>query len=479
MTINEQHSYAEAIMDADTICAPATAPGGAIAVVRVSGPRAIDVAASVCRDRAGKKQQASLLTAPSHTVHFCTIVEQETLIDEVLVTLFRTPHSYTGEDSVEISCHGSRYIVQRILDLLVQHGCRMANPGEFTQRAFVNGKMDLSQAEAVADLIASSSAASHRMAMSQLRGDFSRELSQLREQLLHLTTLLELELDFSEEDVEFADRAELLSVATRIETHITRLTESFKTGQAVKQGIPVAIVGKTNVGKSTLLNCLLHDERAIVSDIHGTTRDTIEEVTTMQGVQFRFIDTAGLRQTDDSIEQIGINRTYQAIRQAAIVLWVIDRQPETEEIATMREQTEGKSVVTVFNKMDLHASADGDGFSLSSCSDAVRSFSTVVPISAQFGTNLPVLEQTIYEQTHLPSLSDTDIVVTNLRHYEALTRALADIRSVIAALNSGIPGDLIAQDLRQCLHHLAVITGGEITSDEVLGSVFRNFCVGK
>ena len=463
-------------MNTDTICALATAPGGAIAIIRISGPKAIEIATSICYNKSGSAHQKSLLTASSHSTHFCTIYDQNTLIDEVLVSIFRTPHSYTGEDSVEISCHGSRYIIQCIFDLLIQRGCRLANPGEFTQRAFINGKMDLTQAEAVADLIASTSAASHRMAISQLRGDFSRQLSQLREQLLHLTTMLELELDFSEEDVEFADRTELLSVASRIETHIIQLTNSFKTGQAVKQGIPVAIIGKTNVGKSTLLNRLLHDERAIVSDIHGTTRDTIEEVTTIHGVQFRFIDTAGLRQTEDRIEQIGINRTHQAISQATIILWVIDQKPTVDEIANIKEQTKGKTVITVLNKVDL---TDNEVFQQLSNSESIASFSSIVPISAQFDINIATLEQMISEQIDLSYLFDTDVIITNTRHYEALMESLTDIHNVISALNQKLPGDLIAQDLRQCLHHLAVITGGEITSDEVLGSVFSNFCVGK
>ena len=341
----------------------------------------------------------------------------------------------------------------------------MALPGEYTQRAFLNGKMDLSQAEAVADLIASNSVASHRMAMSQLRGDFSKALAQLRDQLLRLTSLLELELDFSEEDVEFADRSELLLLSQQIESHISRMADSFHTGQALRQGIPVAIVGKTNVGKSTLLNRLLHDERAIVSEIHGTTRDTIEDVTTIQGVQFRFIDTAGLRQTNDTIEMIGIDRTYQAISKARIILWIIDQEPSLSEVQEIKKRCEDKALLIIRNKADL----------------SPHSTSTIVDlhISAKHDADLSALETAIFQSADLPDLSETDVLVTNARHYEALTEALNDIRRVISALRQGLPNDLIAQDLRQCLHHLAIITGGEITSDEVLGSIFQNFCVGK
>ena len=448
----------ETTIRTDTICALATASGGAIAVIRVSGDEAISIVDSIC--------SKSIETLPANRVCFTHIKdENNSIIDEVLVSIFRTPHSYTGEDSVEISCHGSTYIINNILSLLVEHGCRMALPGEYTQRAFLNGKMDLSQAEAVADLIASNSVASHRMAMSQLRGDFSKALAQLRDQLLRLTSLLELELDFSEEDVEFADRSELLLLSQQIESHISRMADSFHTGQALRQGIPVAIVGKTNVGKSTLLNRLLHDERAIVSEIHGTTRDTIEDVTTIQGVQFRFIDTAGLRQTNDTIEMIGIDRTYQAISKARIILWIIDQEPSLSEVQEIKKRCEDKALLIIRNKADL----------------SPHSTSTIVDlhISAKHDADLSALETAIFQSADLPDLSETDVLVTNARHYEALTEALNDIRRIISALRQGLPNDLIAQDLRQCLHHLAIITGGEITSDEVLGSIFQNFCVGK
>ncbi len=321
----------------DTICALATAPGGALGTIRISGPQALEILSHVFRG------SGDVLTYAANTIHYGYIVEYDSMshhplpIDEVMVSVFKTPHSFTGEDSVEISCHGSRYILNKVLELLVRNGCRMANPGEFTQRAYLNGKMDLSQAEAVADLIASSNKATHQMAMSQLRGHFSNELSHLREQLLKLTTLLELELDFSDhEDLEFADRSELLELAEKTDAHILKLVHSFETGQALKQGIPVAIVGKTNVGKSTLLNRLVKDDRALVSDIHGTTRDTIEEAMEIQGVSFRFIDTAGIRQTSDTVEKMGIERTYQMIDKARIILWLIDEAPKPDELMTCK-----------------------------------------------------------------------------------------------------------------------------------------------
>ena len=329
----------------DTICALATASGGAIAIIRVSGSETFDIVGAICNK--------DFATFSPNTIHYTHIINDEgETIDEVMVSIFRAPHSYTGEDSAEISCHGSQYIISKILEILVDNGCRMANPGEFTQRAYLNGKLDLSQAEAVADLIASTNKATHQMAMSQLRGGISSELSLLREQLLKITSLLELELDFSDhEDLEFADRNELYELAIKIDKRISQLIDSFKTGQALKQGVPVAIVGKTNVGKSTLLNKLLKDERAIVSDIHGTTRDTIEDTIDIKGVTFRFIDTAGIRQTQDTIEQIGINRTYKAIEKARIILWLIDTHPSKEEIQDMQRRCEGKSLIIIQNKL--------------------------------------------------------------------------------------------------------------------------------
>ena len=387
-----------------------------------------------------------------------------------MVSIFRAPHSYTGEDSVEISCHGSRYILNKVLALLVQNGCRMAGPGEYTMRAYLNGKMDLSQAEAVADLIASTNKATHKVAMSQLRGHFSSELAALREQLLKLTSLLELELDFSDhEDLEFADRKELNELAKNINMHISKLIHSFEIGQTLKQGIPVAIIGKTNVGKSTLLNQLLKDDRAIVSDVHGTTRDTIEDTIDIKGITFRFIDTAGIRQTTDEVEKIGISRTYSAIQKARIILWLIDEEPTNKETNEIKQQVENKKVIVLKNKSDL---------------DNNRPFTIAkfpsISISAKYGTNLEALESAICDAVDISTLSDSDVIVTNTRHYEALTRAQESLTRVISNLQSQTPGDLIAEDLRQALSELAEITGeGQITPNEVLGNIFKNFCVGK
>jgi tRNA modification GTPase len=341
----------------DTICALATAPSGALGIIRISGPQSLEILSHIFT--------RNLTQAQPNTIHYGHIKDGSEIIDEVLVSIFRAPHSYTGEDSAEISCHGSRYILNKVLELLIQNGCRMAQPGEYTQRAFLNGKMDLSQAEAVADLIASGNKATHQIAMSQLRGNFSSELSHLREQLLKLTSLLELELDFSDhEDLEFADRSELTNIAKTINKRITYLAHSFETGQALKNGIPVAIVGKTNVGKSTLLNKLLRDDRAIVSSVHGTTRDTVEDIIDIQGVTFRFIDTAGIRQTTDEVEQIGISRTYAAIDKARIVLWLIDAEPTAEEIKDMLERSKGKSLIIIQNKIDIQSPVDSSIFSL-------------------------------------------------------------------------------------------------------------------
>ena len=454
-------------MSNDTICALATAPGGALGIIRVSGPDAFVAVSSLCSVRCN--------AVAANTIHYTHLVEydaasqHQNIIDEAMVSVFKAPHSYTGEDSVEISCHGSRYILNKVLELLIQHGCRMAEPGEFTQRAFLNGKMDLSQAEAVADLIASTNKATHDIAMSQLRGHFSSQLAQLREQLLKLTSLLELELDFSDhEDLEFADRTELSSIANKINKHITQLAHSFEIGNALKQGIPVAIVGKTNVGKSTLLNRLLKDDRAIVSDIHGTTRDTIEDTMDIQGVTFRFIDTAGIRQTTDQVEQIGIERTFQAIQKARIVLWLIDQQPSTKEINELTERTNNKKLIIVINKIDK---ADNNSYNLLN--------HPFVAISAKHGTGIETLEQAIYEAADIATLADSDFIVTNARHYDALTRAQQSIQRVIDGLQMQLSGDLLSEDLRDVLNILSEITGGQITTPEVLGNIFKNFCVGK
>ena len=459
----------------DTICALATAPGGAIGIIRISGAQSLEILSHIFTK--------NLSDAKANTIHFGHIIERKNhsgnvervaipspqTIDEVLVSVFKAPHSYTGEDSVEISCHGSRYILNKVLELLIQHGCRMAEPGEFTQRAFLNGKMDLSQAEAVADLIVSTNKATHDIAMSQLRGHFSSQLAQLREQLLKLTSLLELELDFSDhEDLEFADRTELLAIANKIDKHITQLSHSFEVGQAIKQGIPVAIVGKTNVGKSTLLNRLLHDDRAIVSDIHGTTRDTIEDTIDLQGITFRFIDTAGIRQTTDQVEQIGIERTYAAISKARIVIWLVDEEPSQEELSKMQKLTENKKLIIVRNKIDK---TENKSFTLVKI--------PLIEISAKQGTNLAQLEQTIYESAGIPTLSDTDVIITNARHYDALVRARQSLSRVLDGLRLGLSGDLLSEDLREVLNILSEITGGQITTHEVLGNIFKNFCVGK
>ena len=451
-----------------TICALATAPGGALGIIRISGPQSLEILSRVFTK--------NLTEANGNTIHYGHIKDGEVVVDEVLVSVFRAPHSYTGEESAEITCHGSRYILNKVLALLIENGCRQAGPGEFTQRAYLNGKMDLSQAEAVADLIASSNKATHQMAMSQLRGHFSSQLAMLREQLLKLTSLLELELDFSDhEDLEFADRSELLELTKTIDNHITRLARSFETGQALKQGIPVAIVGKTNVGKYTLLNALLKDDRAIVSDIHGTTRDTIEDTIDINGVTFRFIDTAGIRQTSDEVEQIGIERTYAAIEKARIILWLIDTNPTTEEIQEMQERCSNKSLIIIINKIDKQT--DISIKELSTRLSTLRLH--LLSISAKFGTNLSDLESAIYQAADIPSIQENDIIVSNARHYDALTRAHDHIQRVIDGLQIQLSGDLLSEDLRQALDTLAEITGGQITPNEVLGNIFTHFCVGK
>ena len=440
-------------------------------IIRVSGPQAFDAVSTI--------STVDCASAAANTVHYGHIISGTEVVDEVMVSIFRAPRSYTGEDSVEISCHGSRYILNKVLALLIENGCRQAGPGEFTQRAYLNGKMDLSQAEAVADLIASTNKATHQMAMSQLRGNFSSQLAQLREQLLKLTSLLELELDFSDhEDLEFADRSELLELTKTIDSHITRLAHSFETGQALKQGIPVAIVGKTNVGKSTLLNALLKDDRAIVSDVHGTTRDTIEDTIDIHGITFRFIDTAGIRQTTDEVEQIGITRTYAAIEKARIVLWLIDAVPTPEELQAMQERCADKSLIIIQNKIDK---SDFDiNFSLFTNHFSLFTIHfSLIKLSAKFGTNLPKLESAIFQAANIPSLQENDVIVTNARHYDALTRAQSHLQRVLEGLSQNISGDLLAEDLRLVIDTLAEITGGQITPNEVLGNIFKNFCVGK
>lgn len=434
------------ILNNDTICAPATAAGGALAIIRVSGSNALPIVGTLC--------PLCCETIAANTVHFTHLVEYDTVsqhphpIDDALITTFRAPHSYTGEDSVEISCHGSRYIINKILELLIQQGCRMARPGEFTQRAYLNGKLDLSQAEAVADLIASTNQTTHRLAMSQLRGGVSTELSDLREQLLELTSLLELELDFSDhEDLEFADRSELQQLAQRIDAHITRLADSFHVGNALKNGIPVAIVGAPNVGKSTLLNALLGEERAIVSDIQGTTRDAIEDTINLEGITFRFIDTAGIRHTSDTIENLGIERSIAAVQRAQIILMMTEPGVPYPDISVRTDQT----IIRIVNKTE--------------------------DFQAKYGVGLDHLRQSLIDA--VPKASDTDIIITNARHYEALTLAHTHLQRVLSGLHTNLSGDLLAEDLRLTLNTLAEITGAQITPQETLNNIFSHFCVGK
>lgn len=454
-----------------TICAPATSTGGAIAIIRVSGDDTFHII--------NKVFTKDIASSSGYTVHHGQIidkeqrVEKDEIIDDVLITIFRAPHSYTGEDSAEISCHASRYIVQQICSLLIKKGCTPAEPGEFTKRAFLNGKLDLSQAEAVADLIASENRASHNIALSQLKGGFSSELAELRKQLLNLTSMLELELDFSDhEELEFADRTELENLANIIDTRIQHLALSFETGQAIKKGIPVAIVGKTNVGKSTLLNQLIHEDRAIVSNIHGTTRDVIEDTTTINGITFRFIDTAGIRTTEDEVERLGIERTHKKMKEARIILWVIDTAPSKEEISEIEDFASTKSVIMVCNKVDKQSIDSIIG------QDILPNVPRI-SISAKYGTNINELEKTIHTVANIPEIHNGDIIITNARHYDALCHAHTDLCHVREALSNNISGDLIAEDLHSVISDLADITGGAISSQETLNNIFKNFCIGK
>ena len=455
-------------MNTDTICALATATGGAICIVRVSGHNAIPIADSLFRPATNKAK--SLADAKANTLHYGSIINTEgEVVDDVIVSVFRHPHSYTGEDSVEISCHGSRYIANTIIQLFIEHGCRQANPGEYTQRAFINGKMDLSQAEAVADLISSTNKATHSMAIAQLRGNFSSLLAQLRDKLLHITTLLELELDFSEEDVTFASREEIISLVNDIRIHISSLAASFKTGNAIKHGVPVAIIGKTNVGKSTLLNHLVGEERAIVSNIHGTTRDVIEDAVDIRGVTFRFIDTAGIRHTDDEVEKIGIDLAYRKIEEASVVLWLSDEKPDELSVADMLERCRNKKLLSVCTKCD-----DGQSrFDLS-----LYGIPTI-SISAANEIGLDTLRDKIFELSDIPEIHANDVIVTSARHYHSLIHALDCIDRIEQGLSLGLSGDLLSEDLRLCITHLSDIVGGTITTDEVLSNLFSHFCIGK
>ena len=470
------------MLNNNTICAIATAPGGAIGIIRISGPKAISIADRIFRPVGST---LSLSERKAYTLAFGNIVNANNdVVDEVLVSIFRAPHSYTGENSVEISCHGSAYVLQQVMLLLTENGCSPAGPGEFTQRAFLNGKMDLSQAEAVADLISSTNKATHDMAMSQLKGHFSNELADLRAHLLKLTSLLELELDFSDhEELEFADRSELYTLANDIHKRLLSLARSFEVGNALKNGIPVAIVGNTNVGKSTLLNHLLHEEKAIVSDVHGTTRDFIEDTTIINGIQFRFVDTAGIRDTDDVVENIGIERTYQKMQEAKIVLWLIDNQPSDSEIEDIKTRVAGKKLIIVRNKMDLTNSSLNNSSSakptIQNSNFNIQNTSSV-DISAKYGTNISKLEQLIVEAANIPQLSESDIVITSVRHYSALLHADESLQRVIDSMNLGLSGDLLAEDLRMVIDYLAEITGEErITPQETLQNIFTHFCIGK
>lgn len=466
------------MMNQDTICAIATAQGGAIGTVRVSGPEAINITNSIFIPATDKKQ---LTNQKPYTLTLGRIYDKEEVVDEVLVCLFRAPHSYTGEDSTEIMCHGSSYILQQVMQLLINNGCRMAHPGEYTQRAFLNGKMDLSQAEAVADLIASSSAATHRIAMSQMRGGFSRELAELRTKLLNFSSMIELELDFSEEDVEFADRSSLRLLADNIEETISRLVNSFRVGNAIKNGIPVAIIGETNTGKSTLLNVLLNEDKAIVSDIHGTTRDVIEDTVNIDGITFRFIDTAGIRETNDAIESLGIERTFQKLDQAEIILWLIDSAYAASQISQLSDNVlprcEGKHLILVFNKVDLIEEKQ---------KKTLTSLLSIFPkenvepifISARQQSGIDKLQHILVESAHFLTVTQNDTIVTNVRHYEALTNALDAVHRVQNGLDANISGDFLSQDIRECIFHLSDIAG-EVTNDMVLQNIFQHFCIGK
>ena len=456
----------------DTIAAPATAQAvAAIALIRVSGPEAFTSVFSLFTPA---KKSLSLDNIESHKAYFGNIVDGETLVDEVLITFFKGPHSFTGEDTVEISCHGSLFILNEILRLLIGKGLRMAAPGEFTMRAFMNGRMDLSQAEAVADVIASASAAQHKLAMQQLKGSFSKEIQHLRQELIDFAALIELELDFGEEDVEFADRTRLKALLAAIRSTVVSLIESFAYGNAIKNGIPVVIAGKPNAGKSTLLNALLKEERAIVSEIAGTTRDTIEEVMVIDGIQFRFIDTAGLRETTDTIEKIGVERSYEKIKNAAILLYLIDSSNLTEE-EWQKELTTAEtlgqnssSFLILANKSDVF-SAEIDEKTLKN--------DKILKISAKNGTEIETLKNRLQKLANVDK-NTGEIVVTNLRHYEALKNTLEALNRVGESIDQNISGDFLVIDLRKALYHLGEITG-QITPDDILGSVFSRFCIGK
>ncbi|MFL9843455.1 tRNA uridine-5-carboxymethylaminomethyl(34) synthesis GTPase MnmE [Flavobacterium rhizosphaerae] len=458
----------------DTIVALATPPGaGAIAIIRISGLQALEIASKVFRSVSGK----DILKQKTHTLHLGTIAEGNTVYDQVLLSLFKGPNSYTGENTVELSCHGSVYIQQQIIQLLLRKGCRMANAGEFTLRAFLNGKLDLSQAEAVADLIASDNEASHQVAMQQMRGGFSNEIARLREELLNFASLIELELDFAEEDVEFADRTQFNDLINRIEFVLKRLIDSFSVGNVIKNGIPVAIVGEPNVGKSTLLNALLNEERAIVSDIAGTTRDTIEDELVINGIGFRFIDTAGIRETQDVVEGIGIKKTFEKIAQAQVVIYLCPLAADENTVSSIKNETgkiknqyPQKALIIVANKMDLYTEAQRNLLT-----DEIPE---LLFISAKTGSGVEELTDKLLSFVNTGALRNNETIVTNTRHYDALLKALEEIQKVRFGLTSGISADLMAIDIRQALYYFGEITG-QVTNDELLGNIFANFCIGK
>ena len=466
------------IRSEETICAPATAIGGAIAVIRISGPQSLDICGKIFYPL---DKDIKLVDQKGYTVVFGEIRSGDIAIDEVLVTVFRSPHSYTGENSAEISCHASPYIIRKILEMLIVSGAISAKPGEFTQRAFFNGKMDLSQAEAVADIIASKTTASHKIAFNQMRGGFSSEISNLRGELLNFASLIELELDFGEEDVEFADRKELKVIITRVKELADKLAASFKLGNALKNGIPVAIVGKPNSGKSTLLNALLMEERAIVSEIPGTTRDSIEDTIVIDGIEYRFIDTAGLRETSDIIEVMGIKKTHEKINQASVIL-LIDEISDSAELINKRVHSlremiveSEKRLIILINKTD---SASMDRQHELEEEIILMEKETLLFISAKQKSGLDELRFRLTDITVKEKLSSDDVIITNIRHYETLVRISESLGRVISGLKEQIPEDLIAIDIRQAIHYLGEITG-EITSDEILSNIFRNFCIGK
>ncbi len=461
-----------------TICALATQGNGAIAVIRISGPDTFRIVDGIFHPATTGKV---LQNESPNTIHFGTIQEHDKIIDEVLVSLFKAPNSYTGEDSIEISCHGSLYIQQKILELLISAGAQPARPGEFTQRAFLNGKMDLSQAEAVADLIAAESEGAHRVALQQLRGGFSNKLKALREQLLHFISLIELELDFSEEDVEFADRKQLVQLVEKIKSLILDLINSFQLGNVLKKGVPVAIIGRPNVGKSTLLNAILNEERALVSDIEGTTRDSIEDTMNLEGVNFRFIDTAGIRETAEPIENLGIRRTYQKIEQASIVLLLTEASDDPaiiqRSVEAIRKQTSDgtKQLVVVLNKSDQISESQ-----LQEIRNGIPLLQgeRIISISAEKRENINGLTDLLLDMVNIGSLKHQDVVISNIRHYNALKSASESLFRVSEGLSTTLPSDLLAQDIREVLHYMGEITG-EVTTDEILGNIFKNFCIGK